>query len=215
MEQVKKKEVSGVFKKLSEWLETPEGKTEAADILRGCVGSVLEKNAGGKFKESIESSNKTLNDAISKIINELDKVSLKINKAIGNANLDDGSDTSFGNFNIGFHTDKVSGSNKVDKMKMTKSEIAPKANAVKNDDKYSVAVANLQKIATQEQQVITSFTSARLAVTKFLITQARKVWSSAAAYSSREHKNEGYEFYTAVGESAAYDFTSYMEAIGE
>ena len=76
-------------------------------------------------------------------------------------------------------------------------------------------IANLQKIATQEQQVITSFTSARLTVTKFLITQARKVWSSAAAYSSREHKNEGYEFYTAVGESAAYDFTSYMEAIGE
>ena len=79
----------------------------------------------------------------------------------------------------------------------------------------SIKIANLQKIATQEQQVITSFTSARLAVTKFLIQQARKVWSSAAAYSSREHKNEGYEFYTAVGESAAYDFTTYMEAIGE
>ena len=80
---------------------------------------------------------------------------------------------------------------------------------------FSIKIANLQKIATQEQQVIASFTAARLAVTKFLIQQARKVWSSAAAYSSREHKNEGYEFYTAVGESAAYDFASYMEAIGE
>ena len=186
----------------------------SSDILNGCIGSILQKNAGGKFKESIESSNKALNDAISKIINELDKVSIKINKASGNANLDDGSDTSFSNFNIGMVTDKASSSNKVDKMKMEKKEGA-KGNAVKNDDKYSVAVANLQKIATQEQQVITSFTSARLAATKFLIQQARKVWSSAAAYSSREHKNEGYEFYTAVGESAAYDFTSYMEAIGE
>ena len=33
MEQVKKKEVSGAFKKLSEWLETPEGKTEAEKAL--------------------------------------------------------------------------------------------------------------------------------------------------------------------------------------
>ncbi len=36
----------------------------SSDILNGCIGSILQKNAGGKFKESIESSNKALNDAI-------------------------------------------------------------------------------------------------------------------------------------------------------
>ena len=71
----------------------------------------------------------------------------------------------------------------------------------------------LQRVAGQEQELITKFTTARLTATKFLVSQARKVWASAAAYSSTEHKNEGYEFYTAFGEAYAYDFMSDMEAL--
>ena len=71
----------------------------------------------------------------------------------------------------------------------------------------------LQRVAGQEQELITKFTTARLTATKFLVSQARKVWASAAAYSSTEHKNEGYEFYTAIGEAYAYDFMSDMEAL--
>ena len=226
------KNVDGDLKNMTEEFmdavfEGKETKDEwtAAEILRGCVGSVLEKNAGGKFKESVQAANDSLTKAISKIINELDKSAVEINKAAGNANLGKG-DTTFKGKNLNYND--VSTSN--GKMNKTKSNTAiinsddyDIKNSSYNDisgkdgDEYIMTrkIANLQKIATQEQQVITSFTSARLAVTKFLITQARKVWSSAAAYSSREHKNEGYEFYTAVGESAAYDFTTYMEAIGE
>ena len=45
MEQVKKKEVSGAFKKLSEWLETPEGKTEAEKALIKMERDIQIKNA--------------------------------------------------------------------------------------------------------------------------------------------------------------------------
>ena len=91
--------------------------------------------------------------------------------------------------------------------------LAPGLNGVRGSKGLSQSIANLQKIAAQEQTLITSFTSARLKATKFAIAQARRVWSSAAAYSSTEHKNEGVEFYTAIGEAAEYDFISDMESI--
>ena len=214
--------------------EDKETKDEwtVSEILRGCIGSVLEKNAGGKFKTSIEEANNSLTKAISKIIEELDKSSGEVNKAISNVNLGKG-DTTVDKKTLKYDTISTNG-DKMNKTKVNKNtkndeyDMATKSRkkgfdykyTIQNPDnttewEFSIKIANLQKIATQEQQVIASFTAARLAVTKFLIQQARKVWSSAAAYSSREHKNEGYEFYTAVGESAAYDFTTYMEAIGE
>ena len=82
-----------------------------------------------------------------------------------------------------------------------------------NLEALSKTVSFLQRVAGQEQELITKFTTARLTATKFLVSQARKVWASAAAYSSTEHKNEGYEFYTAIGEAYAYDFMSDMEAL--
>ena len=88
-----------------------------------------------------------------------------------------------------------------------------KISGKENLETLSKAVSLLQRIAGQEQELITKFTTARLTATKFLVSQARKVWASAAAYSSTEHKNEGYEFYTAIGEASAYDFMSDMEAL--
>ena len=184
-----------------------------SEILNGCVGSLLQKNAGGKFESSIKKSNDKLIKAINKIIDEISKWQVAVSKATGNANLDKGSNE----FSM-----KAAGINKTTKDRKGSNYKASvitddnvKASVNKNDPMPSIYVQHLQKIATQEQQVIVSFTSAIMATTKFLIAQARRVWSSAAAYSSREHKNEGYEFYTAVGESAAYDFISHMEIIGE
>lgn len=77
----------------------------------------------------------------------------------------------------------------------------------------SKAVSVLQRIASEEQTFITKLTTARLTATKFLISQARRVWSSAAAFASTEHKNEGYEFYSAIGEASAYEFMTDMESI--
>ena len=97
------------------------------------------------------------------------------------------------------------------KQKYTKT--VTDSDEVVGSKELSQSIANLHKVAAQEQTLITSFTSARLKATKFAIAQARRVWSSAAAYSSTEHKNEGVEFYTAIGEAAEYDFISDMESI--
>ena len=51
-----------------------------------------------------------------------------------------------------------------------------------------------------------------MTVVKFALAQARKVWTAAAAWSSGVHK-ESVEYVNAVGESAAEQFYSNMEAI--
>ena len=200
----------------------PEVKDEwkVSEILHGCVGDILNKDAGGKFKQLVKDSNDNMTKMISKIINELDKEHVKVTDVLSHNRLK-------GDNSKKYTAQKITGtvSSSLDGSSRTKDKYTvSKADTSGNNKEFGTVaslelletyISNLQRIATQEQKLITSFTSARLATTKFLITQARKVWSSAAAYSSREHKNEGYEFYTAVGESSAYEFTSYMEAISE
>ena len=70
-----------------------------------------------------------------------------------------------------------------------------------------------QRYANAEQVVINKLTAARLAAYKFAITQARRVFSSAAAYASVDHKNESYDYYTAIGEAVEYDTLSDLQAI--
>ena len=180
-----------------------------SDILGGNIGTLLEKNAGKKFKENIESANKNLNDVISKIIEDLDKEALKINDAAGAANRGETDKAKYTSKNIG----AGSGSNMDNNGKQKYTKTTSDSVTVTGSKELSQSIANLQKVAAQEQTLITSFTSARLKATKFAIAQARRVWSSAAAYSSTEHKNEGVEFYTAIGEAAEYDFISDMESI--
>ena len=180
-----------------------------SDILGGNIGTLLEKNAGKKFKENIEAANKNLNDVISKIIEDLDKEALKINDAAGAANRKETDKAEYTSKIIGAGSGNMDNNGK-QKYTKTTSELG---GSVTGSKELSQSIANLQKIAAQEQTLITSFTSARLKATKFAIAQARRVWSSAAAYSSIEHKNEGVELYTAIGEAAEYDFISDMESI--
>ena len=70
----------------------------------------------------------------------------------------------------------------------------------------------LQKLAGNEQEVITKVTSEYMAVFKFALAQARKVWTAAAAWSSGVHK-ESVEYANALGECAAEQFYTNMEAI--
>ena len=69
-----------------------------------------------------------------------------------------------------------------------------------------------QRCATTEQTLVTKITGARLNAIKFAVGQARKIWSSAAAYASVDHKNESYEYYTAVGEAVLYDYETDIQA---
>ena len=70
----------------------------------------------------------------------------------------------------------------------------------------------LQKIAGQEQEVITKVTSEYMSQVKFAMANARKVWTAAAAWSSGVHK-ESVEYAEAVGECAAEQFYVNMEAL--
>lgn len=70
-----------------------------------------------------------------------------------------------------------------------------------------------QKVASNEQEVITKVTSEYMSQVKFAMAQARKMWTAAAAWSSTTHK-ESVEYYQALGEAAAEQFYMNMESIG-
>ena len=74
------------------------------------------------------------------------------------------------------------------------------------------AIHVLQKIAGNEQEVVTKVTSEYITQVKFAIAQARKVWTAAAAWSSGVHK-ESVDYVNAVAECAAEQFYTNMEAI--
>lgn len=86
-----------------------------------------------------------------------------------------------------------------------------KATGVEVSELQKVVQA-MQKIATNEQEVVTKFSSEYLAQTKFAMAQAKKIYSAAASYSSTEHK-ESYEYYNALGECAAEQVYQNFEAI--
>lgn len=70
----------------------------------------------------------------------------------------------------------------------------------------------MQKIATNEQEVITKITSEYMTVVKFSLANARRVWTAAAAWSSGVHK-ESVEYADAMGDVAAEQFYTNMESI--
>lgn len=87
-----------------------------------------------------------------------------------------------------------------------KSETGSKATEVQK------VIVAMQKIASNEQEVVTKVTSEYMAQLKFAVSQARKMWSAAAAYSSTEHKEDA-SYYQAVGECAAEQAYQKFEAI--
>ena len=70
----------------------------------------------------------------------------------------------------------------------------------------------LQKVAGNEQEVITKVTAEYMTQVKFAMAQARKVWTAAAAWSSGVHK-ESVEYVNAVAECAAEQFYTNMESV--
>lgn len=190
----------------------------ASEIITTYAGNVLKE--GDKFKTLIEEIGSNLSKTISKVINQLDKEAKKVYDYAGDMNIPDKK------ANASYDVTQISA--KIGKDGKRKGNVdashtvsgitlrSYNSSNYSEDDvkKLNNTVGKLQKIATQEQTLITSLNSATINATKFLLSQARRVWSSAAAYSSREHKNEGYEFYSAIGEATAYDFMTDMEAIG-
>lgn len=163
------------------------------DILHGAAGDILVN--GDKMKGDIEKANDKMEKDIAKAISNIEKISADMTTKASNQRLGKSvSDT--GKSYVG--TDgKLGKDTKIEGSKL---------------DTYEKVAQFCQRVASQEQALITKLTAARISAVKFEIAQARRVWSSAAAFASVEHKNEGYEFYTAIGESAEYDFYSDFDA---
>ena len=91
------------------------------------------------------------------------------------------------------------------------------ANSLKNSTgteatKVQKVIVAMQKVASNEQEVVTKVTSEYMAQLKFAVSQARKMWTSAAAYTSTQHKEDA-SYYQAVGECAAEQAYQKFEAI--
>lgn len=83
--------------------------------------------------------------------------------------------------------------------------------AYKSEDMQK-AIHALQKLAGNEQEVITKITAEFMDVYKFAYAQAKKVWVAAAAWSSGVHK-ESVEYTNAMADVVVEQFYSNMESI--
>ena len=186
-----------------------------------------------KWISDVEKANKNIEDKINKIIDDLKKIDDKIAKEIQDKKLgaedrvrvsntikladktqkigkDDRASSAYKDFSLSGNN-KTYGSDNDSSKKMNdqKEDSTVRGSTYQDIQKY---VHALQKVASNEQEVITKVTSEYLAQVKFASAQAKKIWSAAASYSSTTHK-EHYSYYAALGECAAYDVYEYMEAL--
>ena len=165
-----------------------------------------------KFNDRVEKNINTIIDNLNKDDDNLAKfmskhpgeVRLKGKSAItklsynndsGNGRISKSSGTDFENNNdIEINTDK-------------------KSNAFGTTENIQKTIHALQKLAGNEQEVIAKVTSEYMEVNKFVLAQARKVWTAAAAWSSGVHK-ESVEYANAMGDVAAEQLYTVMESVG-
>jgi hypothetical protein len=191
-----------------------------------------------KWISDVEKANKNIEDKINKIIDDLKKIDDKIAKEIQDKKLgaedrvrvntndkegikladhnkkigkDDRASSAYKDFSLSgnIRNDLDHGQDTSRKMNDEKESSNYRGSTYQDIQKY---VHALQKVASNEQEVITKVTSEYLAQVKFASAQAKKIWSAAASYSSTTHK-EHYSYYAALGECAAYDVYEYMEAL--
>ena len=159
-----------------------------------------------------------------------DRVEKNINTIIDNLNKDDDNLAKFmskhpgevrlkgsGSYtNISYVDD--SGNGKISKSSGTDFEKdltinTKKSTAFGTTENIQKLIHALQKLAGNEQEVIAKVTSEYMEVNKFVLAQARKVWTAAAAWSSGVHK-ESVEYANAIGDVAAEQLYTVMESVG-
>ena len=93
------------------------------------------------------------------------------------------------------------------------STVAKTAGNSATTEDLQKAIHALQKLAGNDQEVIAKVTSEYMEVNKFVLAQARKLWTAAAAWSSGVHK-ESVEYANAMGDVAAEQLYTVMESVG-
>ena len=176
------------------------------------IGTVLTDS--DKTKSVIKKRNDNLTNTITKIVKKLEEAKIKIDDIVSSRDPKDNNELA----NKYNYTHLSIDNNKNGAVSYTgykKNGSSSEISSVANAETQQKIVGALATIASNEKTVITKLTSAFMDVYKFDIAQARKVYSSAAAYASthKSVKNESADLIEAIGEAAYYDFMTDMDSI--
>ena len=167
-----------------------------------------------KWEKEVKKFNEKLEKNINTIIDNLNKDDDALAKVMSN---DETKDKKLRISTLKYSN--VTSDNKVDKTSHDFNDktidVGVNRNGSKRDSNYEPvqkAIHALQKMAGNEQEVITKVTAEYMTIVKFTMAQARKVWTAAAAWSSGVHK-ESVEYVNAVAECAAEQFYTNMESV--
>lgn len=164
-----------------------------------------------KWESEVKKFNDRLDKNINTIIDNLNKTDENLAKYIadGNTKMNNSSGLD-GKTKFSFAGGAEKAGEKAEKAVI--SDFSKGSTKNMDTERVQKAIHALQKLAGNEQEVITKVTSEYMGVVKFSLAQARKIWTAAAAWSSGIHK-ESVEYYQALGESAAEEFYMNMEAV--
>ena len=218
-------DIADLHENVMDYLFNDEETLEGDDQIKGSsyfsadwIKTILSE--GEKWEKEVKKFNDKLEKNINTIIDNLNKDDDKLakfmadkkndKKEIGGWNAKDGKVYSYSaDYN------KANKDNKVEKQSGTDFDtltITDSGNGGRKAEDVQEAIHALQKLASNEQEVITKVTSEYMTVVKFSLAQARKIWTAAAAWSSGVHK-ESVDYVNAVAESAAEQFYLNMEAV--
>ena len=197
-----------------ETLEGDDQVKSASYFSKSWIKGVLNDD---KWEKNVKKFNEQLEKNINTIIDNLNKDDDNLAKVMSGDKKDKRIDgDAIGN--IGYKTD-TGNTGKVDKTNHDfdahTAELANDSSGGKKKSNYEAiqkAIHALQKMAGNEQEVITKVTAEYLTVVKFAMAQARKVWTAAAAWSSGVHK-ESVDYTNALAECAAEQFYTNMESV--
>jgi hypothetical protein len=210
-------------------LDGDDDKISSSFFTTAWIKGVLEDD---KWKKDVEKTNKNCEDKINKIIDDLKKIDDKLAKEVSDKkiNADDRVRMKSGNpqgFNLADSSknigkdDKAQSGYKDFELSRNTQNMYDDSDLNKNYNMTSLGatygdiqkyIHALQKVASNEQEVITKVTSEYMSQVKFAIAQAKKIWSAAASYSSTTHKEDA-SYYQALGECAAEQVYSDMESL--
>ena len=193
-----------------ETLEGDDQVTSASYFSKSWIKGVLNDD---KWEKNVKKFNEQLEKNINTIIDNLNKDDDALAKIMSN---DETKDKRFVTKKVGT-LDYGASSNNNDKVDKTSHDFTGKTTDVEkgktsNYEAVQKAIHALQKMAGNEQEVITKVTAEYMTIVKFTMAQARKVWTAAAAWSSGVHK-ESVEYVNAVAECAAEQFYTNMESV--
>lgn len=181
--------------------ETKDDFTSSTIITSDWIGGLLNTK---KFIEDIEKNNKSMENAIQKALNSIDKDIRKVAGAVGKK---DSSEYAVSNTRI--ERGKDGEKAKFGKAQTTDADgIIGKGAGDETKTKLLRGASYWQGLVSRYQTVCVKAQNARLSCAKKAMAQAKKIFAAAVAYNP---KKENYDFYTAVAESEEFDAVMAME----